>query len=43
MSQIPFLMHDFPRQRTHCASRIAHGVDYFIPKPLHIGNTVAIV
>jgi len=43
LSQIPFLMMTSPNDARILRAGLRMGVDYFIPKPLHIGNTVAIV
>jgi len=43
LSQIPFLMMTSPGNARIVRAGLRMGVDYFIPKPLHIGNTVAIV
>jgi CheY-like chemotaxis protein len=43
LSQIPFLMMTSPSDARIVRAGLRMGVDYFVPKPLHIGNTVAIV
>ncbi|MGD1044850.1 MAG: response regulator [Bacteroidota bacterium] len=43
LSQIPYLMMTCPDDARIVRAGLRMGVDYFISKPLHIGNTVAIV
>jgi CheY-like chemotaxis protein len=43
LSQTPFLMMTSPGDARIVRAGLRMGVDYFIPKPLHIGNTIAIV
>jgi CheY-like chemotaxis protein len=43
LSQIPFLMMTSPGDTRIVRAGLRMGIDYFIPKPLHIANTVAII